>query len=183
MKMKIASIVLACIISLSAAGELLAQEPVQGLQDLIGAKGRDGEGQMERRGYSYIRTDKSGGSSYSYWRDNRSGQCVNVRTSNGRYASIVYTMEFDCTGNEGGNSVAPPANEIAGMQIFYNVKRNGGDYNHFTVDTLEQCAEACSIEDRCRSFNFGIERRDCWLKNNVPGGVPNNTVISGVKRR
>ncbi len=183
--MKIATIVLACIISLSAAGELLAQGQVPGLQDLIGAKGRDGEGQMERRGYSYIRTDKSGGNSYSYWRDNRSGKCVNVRTSNGRYASIMYTMEFDCSGNEGGNSVAPPPrpNEIAGMQIYYNVERNGGDYNHFTVDTLEQCAEACSVENNCQSFNFGVERRDCWLKNNVPAGVPNNTVISGVRKR
>ena len=181
--MKIATIVLACIISLTAAGELLAQEPVRGLQDLIGTKGRDGEPEMNKRGYSWIRTDKSDDSSYSYWRDNRSGKCVNIRTSDGRYVSIVFAMEFDCTGNGGGNSVAPPANEIAGMEIFYNVKRNGGDYNHFTVDTLEQCAEACSIEDRCQSFNFGIERQDCWLKSNVPQGVQNNTVISGVRRR
>jgi len=181
--MKIASIVLACIISLALAGELLAQEPVQGLQDLIGARGRDGEGQMERRGYSYIRTDKSGGSSYTYWRDNRSGQCVNVRTSNGRYASIVYTMEFDCTGNGGGNSVAPPANEIAGMQIFDNVKRNGGDYTNFTVANVEECAKACAGDNQCRSFNYGKEKRDCWLKNNVPAGTPNNTVISGIKSR
>jgi hypothetical protein len=121
--MKIATIVLACILSLSAAGELLAQGQVPGLQDLIGAKGRDGEGQMERRGYSYIRTDKSGDSSYSHWRENRSGQCVSVRTTNGRYVSITYAMEFDCSGNGGGNSVAPHSWGLDNSAMFG--ERNG----------------------------------------------------------
>ncbi len=184
--MKIASIVLACIISLSAAGELLAQEPVQGLQDLIGARGRDGEGQMERRGYGYIRTDKSGDSAYSYWRDNRSGQCITVRTTQGRYASIVYTLDFDCNqgGGPGGNYSGynpNPSNDVDGMQITRNVKRNGGDYTNFTVRNMKECARACARDNNCHSFNYGKERRDCWLKNNVPAGVPNNTVISGIK--
>lgn len=101
--MKIATIFLALIVSLSTAGGLFAQGSVPNLQDLIGVKGRDAEGQMERRGYSWVRTDKSDNSAYSYWRDNRSGRCVTVRTTQGRYASIVYTSNFDCKqGGQGG---------------------------------------------------------------------------------
>lgn len=88
---------------------------------------------------------------------------------------------------EGGGPVGggfnPPSGDIAGMEIFPDVKRNGGDYTNFTVRGVAECAQACARDNRCRSFNYGTQRRDCWLKNNVPHGVPNNTVISGVKRR
>ena len=105
--MKIATIFLTLIVSLSTAGDLFAQGSVLNLQDLIGVKGRDAEGQMERRGYSWVRTDKSDNSAYSYWRDNRSGRCVTVRTTQGRYASIVYTSDFDCKqGGQGGKDAA-----------------------------------------------------------------------------
>ena len=79
-----------------AAGVVVAQEPVPSLQDLIGARGGDGEYQMERRGYTWIRTEKSGDSAYSYWQEQENGQCVTVRTTDGRYASIVFAPAFDC---------------------------------------------------------------------------------------
>ena len=75
---------------------LFAQETVPHLQDLVGARGGDGERIMGERGYTWVRTDKSGGNAYSYWRDTREGRCVSVRTTEGRYASIVYTPESDC---------------------------------------------------------------------------------------
>ena len=37
-------------------------------------------------------------SAYSYWRENENGQCVTVRTTDGRYASIVFAPAFDCQG-------------------------------------------------------------------------------------
>lgn len=79
-----------------------AQDRVPNLQDLIGARGGDGEYQMKQRGYTYVRTDKSGGSAYSYWREYRSNRCVTVRTSDGRYQSIVYAPDMDCDGNRSG---------------------------------------------------------------------------------
>lgn len=85
---------------MSAVTGLFAQEPVSNLQDLIGAKGSDGEYQMEQRGYTWIRTDKSGGDAYSHWQ-NRHGNCISVRTSDGRYASIVHSPDFDCRGGGG----------------------------------------------------------------------------------
>jgi hypothetical protein len=102
-------------------------------------------------------------------------------------ASAVKQAEYG-----GGSPPYPPDNnnpgsgyggeEIAGLQITRNVKRNGGDYTNFTVRNMKECARACSRDSRCRSFNFGKRQRDCWLKNSVPQGVPNRTVISGYKR-
>lgn len=100
--MKITTILLALVVSLSTAGTLFAQRSIPHLQDLIGARGRDGESQMKHRGYSWVRTEKSDNSAYSYWQDNRSGRCVTVRTTQGRYASIVSAPDFDC--NHGGQS-------------------------------------------------------------------------------
>ena len=83
-------------IALVAAASIHAQDLVDDLQDLIGARGRDGEYQMQHRGYTHVRTDKSDDSAYSFWTDNRSGRCVQVRTTDGRYASIVHTPDADC---------------------------------------------------------------------------------------
>jgi hypothetical protein len=73
--------------------------------------------------------------------------------------------------------------EVDGMRLENNTKRNGGDYTKFIVGNVEECARACSRDNNCRSFNFGKEHRDCWLKRGVPKGFHNNTVISGVKKR
>lgn len=65
-----------------------------GLQDLVGAKGSSGESELESRGYSFVKNDKAGNSSYSAWR--RGDQCVWVRTADGRYTSIVDATMADC---------------------------------------------------------------------------------------
>ena len=87
-------------IALAAATSLYAQDPVPHLQDLKGARGRDGEYQRQQRGYTHVRTEKDDFSAYSFWKDNRSGHCVEVRTTNGLYASIEYAPDADC-GAEG----------------------------------------------------------------------------------
>ncbi len=97
--MRVVRIVFAGIAAMSVGAGLFAQESVPRLQDLIEVKGRDAEYQMDERGYTWVRTDKSGGDAYSYWREDQSGRCVSVRTSDGRYASIVYTPDFDCQGD------------------------------------------------------------------------------------
>jgi len=66
------------------------------VQDLVGARGRDGEGRLEERGFVWVKTEKSDDSSYTYWKHKQSGQCISVRTTNGRYASLVKTPPYDC---------------------------------------------------------------------------------------
>lgn len=72
---------------------------------------------------------------------------------------------------------------IAGVTIYRNVKRSGSDYRNFNSGNLKRCAEACADDHRCKAFNFGKEHKDCHLKDNIPNGNHNNTVISGVKNR
>lgn len=95
-----------CAVALATAGGLYAQEPVDHLQDLKGVRGRDGEYQMQQRGYTHVRTEKSDDSAYSFWTDNRDGSCIQVRTTDGRYASIVHTPAADCTEGASGEKVA-----------------------------------------------------------------------------
>ena len=83
-----------------------AQDPAPGLQDLVGARGSSGEQVLQDRGYKFVTGEKSGGASYTYWRNTRSGQCVIVRTANGRYESLVKAPDADC---RGGASDAAPA--------------------------------------------------------------------------
>jgi len=66
------------------------------VQDLVGARGRDGEGRLEERGFVWVKTEKSDDSSYTYWKHGQSGQCLSVRTKDGRYASLVKTPPYDC---------------------------------------------------------------------------------------
>ena len=94
--MKFVKICVVAAIAMTAMGSAWAQQPATGLQDLIGARGGDGEYQMQQRGYTWVRTEKSGDSAYSYWQESENGQCVIVRTTDGRYASIVYAPASDC---------------------------------------------------------------------------------------
>ena len=64
--------------------------------DLVGARGRDGEDRLTERGFVWVKTQKSDSSSYTYWKHSQSGQCISVRTTDGRYASLVKTPPFDC---------------------------------------------------------------------------------------
>jgi len=66
------------------------------VQDLVGARGSSGENVLQERGFVWVKTEKSDSSSYTYWKHNQSGQCISVRTTDGRYASLVKTPPYDC---------------------------------------------------------------------------------------
>lgn len=92
----------------------LAQDPAPGLQDLIGARGSSGEQALQERGYKFVKGEKSGGNSYTNWRHARSGQCIIVRTANGRYQSIVSAPAFDCQGDATESAPAPESGKSSG---------------------------------------------------------------------
>jgi len=66
------------------------------VQDLVGARGSSGEMALEQRGFEWVKTDKTSDSAYSYWQHKATGQCLTVRTVDGRYASLVPSPSFDC---------------------------------------------------------------------------------------
>lgn len=69
---------------------------VSALDDLVGARAGQAEGDLTSRGYSFIRKEASGSSAYAYYNEDQTGNCVTVRTQDGRFESIVYATKFDC---------------------------------------------------------------------------------------
>ena len=99
------------------------------LADLVGARASSGEAELNRRGYTWRSTEKQGSDSYSYWRQNSSGQCVVVRTSDGRYASIANAMETSC--DKGGASAGGGSAERQDpFDTVCGVMTNGQDYKY-----------------------------------------------------
>lgn len=71
-------------------------DSVSALADLVGAKGGQAEDLLQQRGYEWRNTKKLADSSFSYWLEKNTGSCVAIRTTDGRYAAIVYTADKDC---------------------------------------------------------------------------------------
>jgi hypothetical protein len=66
------------------------------LADLVGARAGQAESDLQRRGYVYTKGSTSGDSKYGNWYNQRTGECVTIRTADGRYQSIVQAPPFDC---------------------------------------------------------------------------------------
>lgn len=79
-----------------AAAPAIAQDTPPDLRDMVGARAGQGEGELTRRGYRFIRGEKSDDRSYSYWWQGDRRRCVTVATMNGRYDSIVTSPAPDC---------------------------------------------------------------------------------------
>lgn len=96
----------ALVTALFLAQAAQAQDPAPGLQDLVGVRGSSGERVLQERGYTFIRTSKSGNDSYMYWREARTGHCISVHVADGRYQSLVKTSNLDCKGGTSADSTA-----------------------------------------------------------------------------
>lgn len=101
--------------SLSAVGAPVPQRQATGLDDLVGARAGQAEGELTRRGYRNVRGEKGDDRSYTYWWNERRRECVTIATMEGRYDSITPTPAPDCrqdaTGRRPAGRVAPaPAN-------------------------------------------------------------------------
>lgn len=70
--------------------------PVSELQSLVGVRGASAESELTRKGYTYRGGDKIGDSSFTYWEQPRTDNCVTVRTTDGRYQSITYGEPRNC---------------------------------------------------------------------------------------
>lgn len=84
-----------------------AQTPPD-LRDLVGARAGQAEGAVQSRGYQFVRTQEGGDSKWSYWR--RGNDCVQITTTDGRYAAIDRMNRNLCDGggshDSGGNAAA-----------------------------------------------------------------------------
>ncbi len=81
---------------LSAALPSAVDAQSTGLDDMVGARAGQAEGELERRGYVNTGGSKGDDRSYTNWWSSARRQCVTIATMNGRYASITPTTPPDC---------------------------------------------------------------------------------------
>lgn len=67
-----------------------------GLDDLVGARAGQAEGELQRRGYRLSSSSKGNDRSYTNWWSADRRQCVTIATMGGRYAAITPTTPPDC---------------------------------------------------------------------------------------
>ena len=100
------------------------------LADLVGARASSGEAELNRRGYVWLGTEKQGNDSYTYWRARGNGQCVVVRTSEGRYASIANAMDISCNKYAASSGGGGSAERQDPFDTVCGVMTNGQDYKY-----------------------------------------------------
>ena len=72
-----------------------------------------GEQVLQDRGYKFVKGEKSGAGSYTYWRQTRTGQCIVVRTAEGRYQSLVTALKVSCQDGAAESAPAPGPGRFA----------------------------------------------------------------------
>jgi hypothetical protein len=60
------------------------------LSDMVGARAGQADDELARRGYQFDHNQNSGNDIYGYYRETATGECVVIKTSDGRFQSIVY---------------------------------------------------------------------------------------------
>lgn len=66
------------------------------VSDLVGARGSSGEQEMKRRGFENIDGRKGWRRSYTTWFNDRSNQCVQITTADGRYQQVREVSANEC---------------------------------------------------------------------------------------
>jgi hypothetical protein len=114
------------------------------LQDLVGARAGQAEGDLESRGYVVTHTERSDDSIYAYWWNQSAKKCVAVRTRDGRYVSVVDTMAFDCNQNEDKGmsagtkvGIATSAAVIIGALALAHKSHHHDDDKHYETSNHE----------------------------------------------
>ena len=96
MRLAVAVGVMISPILVSASSTAFAQGGSTGLDDLVGARAGQAEGEIVRRGFRDTGGSQSDDLSYVNWWNAQTRQCVVVGTSDGRYVSVQATTPPDC---------------------------------------------------------------------------------------
>jgi hypothetical protein len=139
-----------------------AQDRVNSLRDLVGARASSGETQMQQRGYSFVRTSKSGEDAHNYYRENRSGRCVIVHVNDGRYQSIVYAPNMDCNGGTSGGNWGNSG----------NWGNNSGDSGQYQILQARYGTEQRNIDVTARLKELASQDRTFRMGNSTFGTDP-----------
>lgn len=74
------------------AAQLVPGQTPAALNDFVGSRAGQAEGDLIRRGYVLRKTKGLN----SYWEETATGGCVSIITNDGRYQSLVYVIPGAC---------------------------------------------------------------------------------------
>lgn len=94
--MRLSKLAVAALSGAIVFAPLTVQAQSTGLEDLVGARAGQAEGELSRRGYRNVRGEKSDDRSYGYWWNDTRRQCVSIVTKDGRFDAITPTTAPDC---------------------------------------------------------------------------------------
>ena len=167
------SLATAVAVSLAVSGMpavAQSQAPTE-LADLLGARGGDGEFQMQSRGYTLHHTAQSATSVYSYWWSQGGNKCVRVRTEDGSYQQINSVGNNDCgqkdaEGMSDGAKVAIGAAVLLGIAALAHKSHHRDDRNFDERQTADfergfrdgQYHHAYSNYNNSREYSDGYNR-------------------------
>lgn len=100
--------------------------------------------------------------------------------------TLVFSLATACSSSS--TAPPPPATTPPTLTIEQGVDRPGEDYKDFDLDDArpEACRDACEKDAACKAFTFvkaGVQgdKARCWLKQAVPGALPNDCCASGIR--
>jgi hypothetical protein len=123
------------------------------MSDLVGARAGQSEAEVEARGFISVDGHEGRGSVYSYWWHARDKNCIQIRTNDGRYASITDAPNSDCNQKiAGGNAGAAIAGAAIGALLIAALASHKSshhdDGNHLSDQAAEHQYE--------RGYNDGV---------------------------
>ncbi len=152
--------------ALSASGTAVAQD--SGLDDMVGARAGQAEGEVQRRGYSNVRGEKGDDRSYTYWWNADRSQCVVIATMNGRFNSITPSTAPDCRQSTSGRDGGKYGRDRGESRYERDNRQSGPSYG--SGDLSRICKnEAASAFDR----------RPGDITTNAPIQQRNGTIVQG----
>lgn len=150
--MKMNTITLFVLVFASFFGtSVLAQQTPGNLRHLIDERASFAENDMKNLGYVNTGGSSSSNGVYTYWWNQNQNECVCVRTTDGRYASITSTSAIDCNHdvhvsgdkkNTGAAvAVGAAAAAIIGAAILSNKSHHHKDNQHYNDHNTEAAFE------------------------------------------
>lgn len=99
------------ILALAAAALPLgaAAQSAPDVADLVGARGAGGETQLLARGYESRMSNLVGETRFVFWWNARTGRCISVATTDGRYSAITAVPAANCENGPDARDDALPA--------------------------------------------------------------------------
>lgn len=163
--------VVAVSMALSGMPAVAQSQAPKELTDLLGARGSDGEFQMQSRGYTLHHTAQSATSIYSYWWSPAGKTCARVRTEDGRYQQINSVGNSDCgqkeaEGMSDGAKVAVGAAVLLGIAALAHKSHHRDDRSFDERQTADfergfrdgQYHHAYSNYNNSREYSDGYNR-------------------------